>query len=188
MNQAWRFWFEVSEGLRIAAQQIAANRIRSFLSALGVSVGIVAVTLMGAAIGGIEVGFERSMSAFGNDVFYVEQYPWNPGEDYAVFRNRPDIKLTYTAQLNRMIQENPHSLLDLAVAAPSCVEQSTTARDKFPTSLPWALPMSTATCGQQVAKRVGLSTKPKAVAGETCVSLEGTLPMRSSTMKIRWTS
>jgi len=137
MNQAWRFWFEVSEGLRIAAQQIAANRIRSFLSALGVSVGIVAVTLMGAAIGGIEVGFERSMSAFGNDVFYVEQYPWNPGEDYAVFRNRPDIKLTYTAQLNRMIQENPHSLLDLAVAAPSCVEQSTTARDKFPTSLPW---------------------------------------------------
>jgi putative ABC transport system permease protein len=122
MNRAWRFWFEVSEGLRIAAQQIAANRIRSFLSALGVSVGIVAVTLMGAAIGGIEVGFERSMSAFGNDVFYVEQYPWNPGEDYAVFRNRPDIKLTNTAQLNRMIQENPHSLLDLAVAAPSCVE------------------------------------------------------------------
>src|SRR4051794_2181158 len=119
MSRVRRFWFELGESLRIAAKQIAANRTRSFLSALAVSVGIIAVTLMGAAICGIEVGFERSMSAFGDDVFYVEQYPWNPGEDYAAFRNRPDIKLTYTVELNRIIQENPHSLLELAVAAPS---------------------------------------------------------------------
>ena len=60
------------EGFRIAAQQIAANRSRSILTALGVAIGIVAVTLMGTAIGGIDTGFNRSMSGFGDDVLYVD--------------------------------------------------------------------------------------------------------------------
>ena len=47
------------EGFRIAARQIAANRTRSILTALGVAIGIIAVTLMGTAIYGIDIGFDR---------------------------------------------------------------------------------------------------------------------------------
>ena len=62
----------LGESFRIAAQQIAANRSRSILTTLGVIIGIVAVTLMGTAIRGIDIGFDRSMSGFGDDVLYVE--------------------------------------------------------------------------------------------------------------------
>jgi putative ABC transport system permease protein len=113
---------ELGESFRIAAQQIAANRSRSILTALGVIIGIVAVTLMGTAIRGIDIGFDRSMSGFGDDVLYVEQWPWNSGDDYWHFRNRPDIKLSFADRLNRMIEGNPNSLLDLAVAAPACIQ------------------------------------------------------------------
>ena len=58
------------EGFRIAARQIAANRTRSILTTLGVAIGIIAVTLMGTAICGIDTGFNRSMSGFGDDVLY----------------------------------------------------------------------------------------------------------------------
>jgi len=118
----WKIWLEVEEGTRIAAQQIAANRTRSILTALGVTIGIIAVTLMGTAIRGIDIGFNRSMSSFGDDVLYVEQYPWSSSADFWQFRNRPDIKLTMADRLNRIITENPASLLQLAVAAPASMQ------------------------------------------------------------------
>src|SRR6478609_416295 len=92
------------EGFRIAAQQIAANRTRSILTTLGVAIGIIAVTLMGTAIRGIDIGFNRSMSGFGDDVLYIEQWPWTTVEDYWQFRNRPDIKLPAADRLNELIQ------------------------------------------------------------------------------------
>jgi len=120
-----RFPHELVESFRIAVQQIAANRSRSILTTLGVIIGIVAVTLMGTAIRGIDIGFDRSMSGFGDDVLYVEQWPWNTGDDYWQFRNRPDFKLSFADRLNQMIEENPNSLLDLAVAAPASIQTVT---------------------------------------------------------------
>jgi putative ABC transport system permease protein len=117
--------FELSESFRIAAQQIGANRTRSLLTALGVIIGIIAVTLMGTAVRGIDIGFERSMGGFGDDVLYVEQYPWDTGEDYGLFKGRPDIKLVYANQLNQYIERNPRSLLQLAVPAPATIEMAT---------------------------------------------------------------
>jgi putative ABC transport system permease protein len=110
------------EGFRIAIQQIAANRTRSILTALGVAIGIIAVTLMGTAIRGIDIGFNRSMSGFGDDVLYIEQWPWSTTEDFWQFRNRPDIKLSTADRLNQMIEANPKSLLELAVPAPASAQ------------------------------------------------------------------
>ncbi|HXG58174.1 MAG TPA: ABC transporter permease, partial [Thermoanaerobaculia bacterium] len=62
---------EIVESFRIAFAQIRAHKMRSILTALGVIIGIIAVTLMGSAIGGIERGFEKSMSVVGDDLFYV---------------------------------------------------------------------------------------------------------------------
>ena len=120
-----RFSFELGESFRIAAQQIGANRTRSLLTALGVIIGIIAVTLMGTAVRGIDIGFERSMGGFGDDVLYVEQFPWDTGEDYGLFKGRPDIKLVYANQLNQYIERNPRSLLQLAVPAPATIEMAT---------------------------------------------------------------
>ena len=63
-----RLYYEINESVRIAFAQIRANKLRSALTALGVIIGIVAVTLMGTAINGIEVGVDRSFSGFGDDL------------------------------------------------------------------------------------------------------------------------
>src|ERR1700675_579275 len=113
------------EGFRIAARQVAANRTRSILTTLGVAIGIIAVTLMGTAISGIDTGFNGSSAGVGEVVLYVEQLPWTTLDDYWQFRNRPDIKLSGADRLNEMIQANPDSLLELAVAAPASVQAVT---------------------------------------------------------------
>ena len=110
-----RLYFELSESLRIAFAQIRANKLRSALTALGVIIGIVAVTLMGTAIKGIDVGVDRSFSGFGDDLLYVTKTPWADRQEWWNYRNRPPIRHTYAQQINDWIAANPGSALKLAV-------------------------------------------------------------------------
>ncbi len=110
-----RLRFEFVESFKIAYAQIAANRTRSFLTALGVIIGIVAVTLMGTAIGGINTGFNRSMALLGDDILYVSKHPWASDRDDWEFRNRRDIKSEYAERLQTIIDATPNSELVRAV-------------------------------------------------------------------------
>ena len=114
-----RFLYELTESWRIAAAQMRSNMTRSTLTALGVIIGIVAVTLMGTAIAGIQVGFDKSMAIFGDDVLYVGQWPWKNVNDWWNYRDRKKIKTEYAEGLNRMIAATPNSNLVVAVPASS---------------------------------------------------------------------
>jgi putative ABC transport system permease protein len=110
-----RLIYEFNESWKIAIGQMQSNKTRSMLTALGVIIGIVAVTLMGTAISGISTGFDKSMAIFGDDVLYVSQFPWTPGRDWWTYRDRREIKTEYADTLNRMIAATPNSQLVLAV-------------------------------------------------------------------------
>jgi putative ABC transport system permease protein len=110
-----RFIYELSESWKIAFAQMQSNKTRSMLTALGVIIGIVAVTLMGTAITGIQTGFDKSMSILGDDVLYVSQFPWARVNDWWNYRDRREIKTEYAEPLNRMIAATPNSNLILAV-------------------------------------------------------------------------
>ncbi|MFA5263463.1 MAG: ABC transporter permease [Opitutaceae bacterium] len=110
-----RLIYELTESFRIAFAQIRANKMRSALTALGVIIGIVAVTLMGTAIRGIDVGFENSLSMLGDDILYVQKWPWGAVEDWWNYINRPNIKPEDAERLNRIIESTNNSLLELAV-------------------------------------------------------------------------
>src|SRR5467141_1742525 len=100
---------ELAESFRIAFTQIRAHKMRSILTALGVIIGIIAVTLMGSAIGGIEIGFERSLSVIGDDIFYVEEWPWHNVDDWWNYRNRRTMQVRYAEDLNRIIRDTPNT-------------------------------------------------------------------------------
>ncbi len=114
-----RLRHELVESVRIAFAQIRANRMRSALTALGVVIGIVAVTLMGTAIKGIDVGVDRSLAGFGDDILYVTKWPWRDVDDWWNFRNRRPIKTAYAQQINEWIASRPGCPLKLAVPAAS---------------------------------------------------------------------
>jgi putative ABC transport system permease protein len=116
-----RFLYELSESWKIAFAQMQSNKTRSMLTALGVIIGIVAVTLMGTAITGIQTGFDKSMSILGDDVLYVSQFPWARVNDWWNYRDRREIKTEYTEPLNRMIAATPNSNLILAVPTSNVV-------------------------------------------------------------------
>src|SRR6266568_8185035 len=111
--------YELGESWKIAAAQRRASKTRSILTALGVITGIVAVPLMGTAINGIQVGFDKSMSVLGDDVLYVTQWPWKPVDDWWNYRDRKKIQNEYAETINRMIAAAPNSNLVVAVPTSS---------------------------------------------------------------------
>jgi putative ABC transport system permease protein len=108
-------FLELADSFRIAMSIILAHKMRSALTALGVIIGIIAVTLMGSAIGGIEIGFERSLSVIGDDILYVEKWPWHHVDDWWNYRNRRRMDVKYAEELKRIISDIPNSELVTAV-------------------------------------------------------------------------
>ena len=126
-----QFRYETTESLKMALFQIRANKIRSFLTALGVIIGIVAITMMGTAINGIDRGFDKSLAMLGYDVIYVQKSSWSTMGQWWLYRNRPDLKTEYADQLNRIVAANPHSELLLAVPQMSTYQASAKYRDRI---------------------------------------------------------
>jgi len=106
---------EFVESFRIGFSQIRANKMRSALPALGVIIGIVAVALLGTAIKGIDKGFDNSLAMLGDDILYVQKWPWGGVEDWWNYANRPDVQPKEAVALNRIIQATQGSLLSFAV-------------------------------------------------------------------------
>ena len=92
-----KFLAEIREGLGISWDAIRANKMRSALATLGIVIGIVTVTLMGAAINGLNQAFINSISSLGADVFHVARYNWMFNFSYddwiKMQRRRPPIRL-----------------------------------------------------------------------------------------------
>ncbi len=112
-----RFRYELYESLRIAVEQVLQHKTRAALTALGVMIGVLAVSLMGTAVAGIDKGFNDSLAMFGKDVFYVGRWPWgNVGDEWRTYRMRPQFRFDDAVRVNEIISQTPNSLLELAVS------------------------------------------------------------------------
>ena len=97
------FSSEFKEGLKLSTAALMSNKVRAVLTMLGIIIGIVSVTLMSAAITGLNNAFNNSISAIGADVLYVQKWPWmDTGDQWWKFRSRKDIKPEYA---DRIAQE-----------------------------------------------------------------------------------
>ena len=64
------------ESLRISISSIYMNKLRSSLTALGIIIGVLSVTVMGTLISGLDRSFENSMSWLGKDILYISRWEW----------------------------------------------------------------------------------------------------------------
>ena len=86
----------ISEGAAQAWQQLIANKLRSFLSLLGVTIGIFCIIGVKSAVDSLESNIRNNMSKLGNDVIYVEKFSWNedPGQNWWKWVRRPNFSYT----------------------------------------------------------------------------------------------
>jgi len=90
------FLLQLKESVLIALSSIRANKMRSLLTTLGIVIGIVSVTSMNMMMSGIDNAFKSSLTMIGNDVLYIQKFPWFMNrDDWWSFRNRPELQESY---------------------------------------------------------------------------------------------
>lgn len=74
-----------------AFQSIVVNKLRTILSLLGITIGIFAVISVFTVVDSLEHSIRESIKSLGNDVLFVQKWPWAFTNDYPWWKymNRP---------------------------------------------------------------------------------------------------
>ena len=67
---------EISEGVRIALSALVGARLRSFLTTLGIVIGVMTVIAIVAIIQGLNRSFESQIANLGAHTLYVSKFAW----------------------------------------------------------------------------------------------------------------
>ena len=81
----------VKETIFFAVISLTINKLRTFLSLLGISIGIFAIILVFSIVDSLEKNIRNSVSQLGDNVVYIQKWPWGGGGEYAWWKylNRP---------------------------------------------------------------------------------------------------
>ncbi len=84
----------IYESFSFASSSLRANKLRTFLSLLGITIGIFAIISVFTVIDSLEGYIRNSLNSLGNNMVYVQKWPWTPPEgesEYPWWRylNRP---------------------------------------------------------------------------------------------------
>jgi putative ABC transport system permease protein len=95
---------DIAEAARIAWSAVIANKSRGALTALGVIIGIVAVTTTMIAANTMQNVFRQSFASGGADVLYVSRTPWVDLSSGAQYRTRRNLDLQQSRALATRLQ------------------------------------------------------------------------------------
>jgi putative ABC transport system permease protein len=75
-----------------AFQQLLSNKLRSFLSLTGISIGIICIISVLSAVNSLKDNISTSFEKLGNDVLYIDKMPWteDPGQNWWKYQQRPE--------------------------------------------------------------------------------------------------
>ncbi|WP_291906608.1 ABC transporter permease [Chitinophaga sp. CB10] len=78
--------------LKMAVQELRVNKLRTFLSLLGITIGIFCIISVFTLTSSLERNVRNSLSELGDDVIYVQKWPWGGGGEYPWWKymNRPE--------------------------------------------------------------------------------------------------
>jgi putative ABC transport system permease protein len=90
------FFRLIKEGFVIAVNSIVTNRLRTFLSLFGITIGIFAIISVFTVLDWMESAIKDSIASLGDDIVYVQKMPWSFDPNIAwwdiIMWPQPDMK------------------------------------------------------------------------------------------------
>jgi len=86
----------IYEAIMQAVHELSSNPLRSFLSSLGITIGIFCIISVMSAVDSLEDNITKSFEKLGSDVLYIDRRPWNedPSQNWWKYmrRQQPDFE------------------------------------------------------------------------------------------------
>ncbi len=85
----------IRESYIFAFQAIIVNKVRTILSLLGITIGIFCIISVFTIFDSMENSIRKSIASLGNNVLYIQKWPWAMGGDYPWWKyfQRPEASL-----------------------------------------------------------------------------------------------
>ena len=96
----------IYESFLFAFQAIIVNKVRTILSLLGITIGIFSVIAVLTVFDSMESSIRSSLSELGDNVLFVQKWPWAMGGDYPWWKylNRPEPSINDMEEVERRSQ------------------------------------------------------------------------------------
>lgn len=94
------------ESLLFAVRALVVNKVRTFLSLLGITIGIFSIISVFTVFDSLENAIKSEINSLGNNVLFIQKWPWAMGGDYAWWKymNRPEPTLKEMAEIQKRSQ------------------------------------------------------------------------------------
>ena len=87
MLKRYKIFFRLfGESIAFAYQALVVNKLRTFLSLLGVTIGIFSIISVFTLVDSLKAGIEDSFEILNDDVLFIQQMPWGPEEGDTEFK------------------------------------------------------------------------------------------------------
>lgn len=93
----------ISESFAFAMRAIFANKVRTLLSLLGITIGIFSVISVLTVFDSIEMKLRKNIEELGSNVLYIQKWPWAPSGEYAWwdYMKRPQSRLQEMEEIQK---------------------------------------------------------------------------------------
>ncbi len=93
----------IYESIKLALRSIASNKLRSFLTLVGIGVGLFSIIIVMTSITAIQTSFEDVFNSIGTNNFIINKYPAirTPGS-WRKYRNREDLEIEQGEKLRQL--------------------------------------------------------------------------------------
>jgi ABC-type antimicrobial peptide transport system, permease component len=94
------------ESLQFAWHALTVNKLRTFLSLIGVTIGILTMVSVFTIFDSLESSIRGSVQNLGSNVIYVQKWPWGGSGEYPWWKyyQRPEPSFDELAQLERRME------------------------------------------------------------------------------------
>ena len=101
----FRFLEIVISSFKMAIGEFRSNKLRTFLSLFGITVGIFCIIGVLATVDSLKNNIKQSFSSLGNNTIYVQKRPWGSGgpNDWWKYNNRPSPKYEESVLLQKRL-------------------------------------------------------------------------------------
>src|SRR5688572_9008427 len=92
-----RFLEIIWSSFKIALQEFRSNKLRTFLSLFGVTIGIFCIISVLSTVGSLEQAIQKDIKALGSNTIYIDKWVYAGGDDdypWWKYVNRPEPKFS----------------------------------------------------------------------------------------------
>ena len=121
------------EGIVQSLGQLTANKLRTFLSLLGITIGIFCIIAVLSAVDSLEDNIKGSFEKLGNDVLYITKMPWNedPSQNYFKYLRRPNATYKELEAVKARVQNSSLAAIQVYIGSSNLKYKSSSINGAF---------------------------------------------------------